>query len=599
MALKNTRLLSNPSAAPYVFEGDPAVCSTWIGWATAKLQHMIKSPGSLSCTFNPVSDVWIRIDTKPNRIFIKAGSKMYVLWQDGGTRRIKKDGSTSRMNNYTSEVNAGYTKYWHNLKKTEALAYGDDGICWKGDKYIIKPSSPYTDEFSAMFIDGQLLAIYKQLDATSGPYKYVIKEATLVKPTEFTGGSISLGSTLYEFSDMGIILAKPSGDDKVWTISRDGPNNGVPPSGINCFIKCFTISITQRDPLLLNVAESPPLTVDCNDTLIYNPREDKTVIVDPPFPSPEGFVKPEYLLGSYTPHTKTEGAIYSGTHVVKNKISGVAAIGDDLFVAYNEENNSYNQDYTLKTHYRAFYGESSLIPGLWVWQINYTYVEDSTDYTITFNNSCKIVKYTNSNGSLSESEIYTKTASDTLEYTWKAGIDADGNQVAATPYSVSYITPTIIEFEPSQIIAHRNLNTKTENYTPSTGRIVDIKNENFLDIGISIISDFPYTIVYASVSLNTLQKQLGYDPYAGYPNPGEDQDIIESNSNSTSLYTSQGYLSASDGEISAMQLFMAKQVLGEFTTVSSWWERVVFYKGSLVFRADDQKQVQAVTIGVL
>ena len=79
MAVKNTRLLSNPLAVPYIFEGDPAVCSTWIGWATAKLQHMIKSPGSLSCTFIPQEGIEIRVDTKPNKIIIRSVSGTIYL----------------------------------------------------------------------------------------------------------------------------------------------------------------------------------------------------------------------------------------------------------------------------------------------------------------------------------------------------------------------------------------------------------------------------------------------------------------------------------------------------------------------------------------
>ncbi len=79
MGIRNTRLWQDSLAHATVFDGDPSQCSLWLGWAKTKLSHMLHSvPGPLSATFVPVEGIEIRVDTRPNRIAIKAGGGLYL-----------------------------------------------------------------------------------------------------------------------------------------------------------------------------------------------------------------------------------------------------------------------------------------------------------------------------------------------------------------------------------------------------------------------------------------------------------------------------------------------------------------------------------------
>jgi len=81
--IRNTRLWQDPGAAAISYEGDAVLGAQWLGYAKAKLSHMLQSTaGPLSATFTPVSEVSIRIDTRPNRIHINAGGGLFVTVVD-------------------------------------------------------------------------------------------------------------------------------------------------------------------------------------------------------------------------------------------------------------------------------------------------------------------------------------------------------------------------------------------------------------------------------------------------------------------------------------------------------------------------------------
>lgn len=94
---RNTRLFNDILATPYVYEGDVAECAKWRGWAEAKLKHMLKSKGALSCTFVPAPDVEIRIDTRPNRVSIKVGSETYISIRETANYVTSKVNPVSKM----------------------------------------------------------------------------------------------------------------------------------------------------------------------------------------------------------------------------------------------------------------------------------------------------------------------------------------------------------------------------------------------------------------------------------------------------------------------------------------------------------------------
>lgn len=76
---RNARLWQNPLAHIKQFDGDPAECNKWYGWAQQKLGFMLKTnPGPNSQVFHPTPDVTIRVDTRPNRISIQAGVSFYL-----------------------------------------------------------------------------------------------------------------------------------------------------------------------------------------------------------------------------------------------------------------------------------------------------------------------------------------------------------------------------------------------------------------------------------------------------------------------------------------------------------------------------------------
>lgn len=76
---RDTRLWISPLAHTKQFEGDISVCNEWYPWAVTRLGFMLKTyPGAVSQVLAPSTDVVVRIDTKPNRIYITANSGLYL-----------------------------------------------------------------------------------------------------------------------------------------------------------------------------------------------------------------------------------------------------------------------------------------------------------------------------------------------------------------------------------------------------------------------------------------------------------------------------------------------------------------------------------------
>lgn len=76
---RNSRLWQDSLAHATIYEGDVGECAKWLGYAKQKLQFMLhNTAGALTATFNPALDVTVRVDTRPNRIYISAGSGLYL-----------------------------------------------------------------------------------------------------------------------------------------------------------------------------------------------------------------------------------------------------------------------------------------------------------------------------------------------------------------------------------------------------------------------------------------------------------------------------------------------------------------------------------------
>jgi hypothetical protein len=71
---RDSRLWQNSLAHAKVFEGDQNECDKWYAWAQQKLRFMLANhPGATTQVFAPIDSVTVRVDTRPNRIYIKAG----------------------------------------------------------------------------------------------------------------------------------------------------------------------------------------------------------------------------------------------------------------------------------------------------------------------------------------------------------------------------------------------------------------------------------------------------------------------------------------------------------------------------------------------
>jgi hypothetical protein len=88
MELKYNRdnfLFNDSRAFSLILEGDQLECSRYIGYARQQLENILRlQDGSTSLSLKPIPDVDIRIDTRPNKIFIKSGKEinLYVTVVD-------------------------------------------------------------------------------------------------------------------------------------------------------------------------------------------------------------------------------------------------------------------------------------------------------------------------------------------------------------------------------------------------------------------------------------------------------------------------------------------------------------------------------------
>lgn len=80
MTLRGSRLWQDSLAHATIYEGDVGECAKWLGYAKQKLQFMLhNTAGPLTATFNPAADVTVRVDTRPNRIYILTGGGFLSL----------------------------------------------------------------------------------------------------------------------------------------------------------------------------------------------------------------------------------------------------------------------------------------------------------------------------------------------------------------------------------------------------------------------------------------------------------------------------------------------------------------------------------------
>ena len=71
---RDSRLWQDSIAHIKFFEGDINECTKWYAWARQKLSFMLhNAPGAATQIFTPVDNVTIKVDTRPNRIYINAG----------------------------------------------------------------------------------------------------------------------------------------------------------------------------------------------------------------------------------------------------------------------------------------------------------------------------------------------------------------------------------------------------------------------------------------------------------------------------------------------------------------------------------------------
>jgi hypothetical protein len=76
---RGNRLWQDSLAHIKFFDGDQNECEKWYAWAKQKLGFMLHStPGATTQVFTPADGVAIKIDTRPNRIYIKTGVSVYM-----------------------------------------------------------------------------------------------------------------------------------------------------------------------------------------------------------------------------------------------------------------------------------------------------------------------------------------------------------------------------------------------------------------------------------------------------------------------------------------------------------------------------------------
>jgi len=91
MTLRGSRLWQDSLAHATIYEGDVGECAKWLGYAKQKLQFMLhNTAGPLTATFNPAADVTVRVDTRPNRIYIFTGGGDYVTFMGLGAATSDK-----------------------------------------------------------------------------------------------------------------------------------------------------------------------------------------------------------------------------------------------------------------------------------------------------------------------------------------------------------------------------------------------------------------------------------------------------------------------------------------------------------------------------
>lgn len=216
---RNSRIWQDSLSHITVYDGDVTECVKWLGWAKQKLQFMLhNTAGPLTATFSPISDVVIRIDTRPNRIAIKSGVSIYM---ESGFLDHLTNGAFGAENTYKPSIikfNA-----FTSAKSTELINAAYTRIVANGDESYAAGCAPAT----------KLLAI----DVTAGLNEYHFESD---EPAYCAPGKIAAKKQCQIYSPPSCFTGKMRLFVQALYGSKRGDYSGLPTSGQQPYVKIDT-----------------------------------------------------------------------------------------------------------------------------------------------------------------------------------------------------------------------------------------------------------------------------------------------------------------------------------------------------------------------
>jgi len=211
---RDSRLWQDPQAVAVTYDGDPTAGAQWLGYAKATLKFMLSnSPGPLSATYTPTSDVTIRVDTRPNRIHITAGSIVHVAYPDWAQTSAaldptimpyqinshhpiyKKDPPIDVVNH---SIGGGY---WVNSAKSSALSWRFNAIYYSGNSFELAGTKLNYRVLAACMSGGRLAAVsVDPSTVTSLSFQFNFLRGRRDKNTGFISGNLFEDSDIYNGS---------------------------------------------------------------------------------------------------------------------------------------------------------------------------------------------------------------------------------------------------------------------------------------------------------------------------------------------------------------------------------------------------------------
>lgn len=201
--LRQSRLWQDSLAHVTVFEGVPGDCMKWLQFAKLKLQFMLhNSPGPLSATYQPADGVKVRVDSRPNRIWIKTGTSViyvtvmdrdsaltsgftysappYQIWR-GRRYYASKDTLLTANDEYAGgalyDGIAGYGGSWYDQDNRNAISWTEDTIyhtLYIGGRYSTITLDAGVRIHAAALIPVATLELAYPSDPDIGNFKYGI-----------------------------------------------------------------------------------------------------------------------------------------------------------------------------------------------------------------------------------------------------------------------------------------------------------------------------------------------------------------------------------------------------------------------------------------